>query len=106
MSTKIGPNRKFVSRVEKSQFLIFRPEVPYAGFGNVVGFFSWNVFWTPQKIYKKIKLRATRAVENIKGNVMHTLQVKFALFRYPIRLMLINFKGQGEPLNIPEISPI
>ena len=40
MSTKVGPNRKFVSRVEKWQFLIFRPEVPYAGFGNVVGFFS------------------------------------------------------------------
>ena len=54
----------------------------------------------------KIKRRALRAVENTEGNVMHTLQVNFALFRYPIRLMLINFKGQGEPLNIPEISPV
>ena len=61
------------------------------------------MFFERHKKHKKIKLRATRAVENTKGNVMHTLQVNFALFRNPTRL---NFKGQGEPLNIPKISPI
>jgi len=44
-----------VTNDEKSQFSVFRPEMPYGNSRNVVAFFVEKVFLNFQKIKKKLK---------------------------------------------------